>query len=179
MSKPVIIINTFKTITFPEGKKPLVICDIDHTFIRPKFDYNFYYNLMQPECRDINELNQLVNNMLHNSINIGLVRQTDKEGFAQMLEKVNQLGGKLIFLTARSSLAHLKTINDLVKAGLEHPEKFDIHYTSNAITKGDYIKEFNLLNGYDHHIFIDDYPNFLESALRIYPDMNCYLFKYN
>jgi hypothetical protein len=179
MSKPVIIINTFKTITFPEGKKPLVICDIDHTFIRPKFDYNYYYNIMKSESSNPNELHNLVNTMLHGSISIGLVRQTDKEGFSLMLEKVNQLGGKLIFLTARSSLAHLKTTNDLIRVGLENPEKFEIHYTSNAITKGDYIKEYNLLNGYDHHIFIDDYPHFLESALRIYPDMNCYLFKYD
>jgi predicted secreted acid phosphatase len=179
MSKPVIIINTFKSVTLPEGKKPLVICDIDQTFIKPKFDYNFYYNLMQPKCSDPNELNQLVNNMLHNSINIGLVRQTDKEGFSLMLEKVKELGGKLIFLTARSYLAHLKTINDLIKAGLENPQQFEIHYTGNEITKGDYIQKYNLLNGYNHHIFIDDYPHFLESALRIYPDMNCYLFKYD
>jgi hypothetical protein len=179
MSKPIIIINTFKAITFPEDKKPLVICDIDKTFLRPKFDYNFYYNLMKPKCPNPEELNYLVNNMLHSSLNIGLVKQTDSEGFSLMLEKVKQLGGKLIFLTARSSLAHIKTINDFIKAGLQNPEQFEIHYTSNVITKGDYIKNFGLLNGYDHHIFIDDYPHFLESALRIYPDMNCYLFKYD
>ena len=179
MSKPVIIINTFKTITFPEGKKPLVICDIDQTFIRPKFDYNYYYQQLKHDHPDPIELDQFIRGMLHASINIGLVRQTDKEGFSLMLEKVKELGGKLIFLTARSYLAHLKTINDLIKAGLENPRQFEIHYTNNEITKGDYIKQFNLLNGYDHHIFIDDYPHFLESALRIYPDMNCYLFKYD
>jgi hypothetical protein len=134
---------------------------------------------MQPESSDPNELNHLVNNMLHNSINIGLVRQTDKEGFSLMLEKVKELGGKLIFLTDRRYLAHLKTINDLIKAGLENPQQFEIHYTGNEITKGDYIQKRNLLNGYNYHIFIDDYPHFLESALRIYPDMNCYLFKYD
>ena len=30
-----------------------------------------------------------------------------------------------------------------------------------------------------HHIFIDDYPQFLESVLQIYPEMNGYLFKYD
>lgn len=179
MSKPVIIINTFKTVTFPEDKKPLVICDIDQTFIRPKFDYNFYYNQLKHDHSDPIELDDLIHRMLHWSINIGLVRQTDKEGFSLMLEKVKELGGKLIFLTARSYLAHLKTMNDLIKVGLENPLQFEIHYTNNEITKGDYIKNHNLLNGYDHHIFIDDYPQFLESALRIYPNMNCYLFKYN
>jgi hypothetical protein len=179
MNKPVIIINTFKTITFPEGKIPLVICDIDKTFIRSKFDYNHYYQFMKHESTDPKELDEVVKIMLHNSLNIGLVKQTDSEGFTLMLEKVRQLGGKLIFLTARSSISHKKTIKDLLIAGLENPEQFEIHYTSNAITKGDYIKKYHLLNGYDHHIFIDDYPQFLESALRLYPDMNCYLFKYD
>lgn len=177
--KPVIIINTFKTVTFPQDKKPLVICDIDQTFIRPKFDYNYYYQLMKDEFKDPRELHEMVNCMLNGSLNIGLVRQTDSEGFSLMLEKVQQLEGKLIFLTARSFLSHQKTINDLKKAALQNPEEFEIHYTGNEITKGDYIQRHNLLNGYDHHIFIDDYPQFLESALRIYPDMNCYLFKYD
>lgn len=179
MSKPVVIINTFKTVTFPEGKKPLVICDIDRTFICPKFNYNFYNNIMKTKCHDPKKLDEIINIMLHNSLNIGLVKQTDKEGFSLMLEKVKKLGGKLIFLTARSYISHLKTINDLIKSGLENPEKFEIHYTSNEITKGDYIKKHDLLNGYEHHIFIDDYPHFLESALKIYPDMDCYLFKYD
>jgi hypothetical protein len=96
-----------------------------------------------------------------------------------MLEKINQVGGKLIFLTARSSFFHDKTIKDLVKAGLHNPEQFEIHYTCNEITKGFYILKNNLLHGYDHHIFIDDYPHFLNSALQIYPEMNGYLFKYD
>jgi hypothetical protein len=117
--------------------------------------------------------------MLKMSMNIGIVRQTDQIGFLYMLQKVKQLGGKLIFLTARSSLYSEKTLKDLTKAGLQNPEQFEIHYTGNQITKGDYIKKHNLLEGYDQHIFIDDYPDFLNSALRIYPEMNCYLFKYN
>ena len=117
--------------------------------------------------------------MLHMSLNVGLVKQTDKEGFQIMLQKIYELGGKFLFLTARSSVAHHKTIKDLLTVGLENPEQFEIHYTGNEITKGHYIKRHNLLQGYDHHIFIDDYPHFLESALQLYPDMNAYLFKYN
>ena len=158
--KPIIIIDTFKTIFIPSDKKPIVICDIDHTFIRPARD-------------------QIVNDMLHMSLNVGLVKQTDKEGFQIMLQKIYELGGKFLFLTARSSVAHHKTIKDLLTVGLENPEQFEIHYTGNEITKGHYIKRHNLLQGYDHHIFIDDYPHFLESALQLYPDMNAYLFKYN
>lgn len=178
MKKPVIIINTFKSIHLPENKKPIVICDIDKTFIRPKRDYIDIYNQMKPDYSDPRELDQIVNDMLHMSLSVGMVKQTDSEGFQKMLERINQLGGKFIFLTARGSMAHEKTIKDLVTAGLENPEEFEIHYTGNEMTKGFYILKNNLLKEYNHHVFIDDYPHFLESALQIYPDMNCYLFKY-
>lgn len=169
MKKPIIIINTFKTINLPEDKKPIVICDIDMTFIRPSREKKSNYS--NPKV-----LNQIVNYILNLSINNRLFEQTDEEGFKIMLEKINQLGGKIIFLTARSSLSHEKTVNDLIKAGLQNPQQFEIHYTGNQITKGQYIQRHNLLKGYDHHIFIDDYPYFLDSALQLYPDMNCYLF---
>ena len=177
------MINTFKAINIPEDKKPIVICDIDLTFIRPIYDYNDVYHRLKSHFSDPIELDIAVNFQLKRDVNIyinlGLVKQTDKDGFLQMLDKINQIGGKFLFLTARSSFHHEKTIRDLQNAGLQNPEEFEIHYTGNQITKGDYIQKHALLNGYDHHIFIDDYPSFLESALKNYPDMNCYLFKYD
>jgi len=178
MKKPIIIIDTFKTIDLPNGKKPIVICDIDLTFIRPTENYIDIYNQMKHLYSDPKELNQLVIDMLNASVNYGMVKHTDYEGFQKMLERINLLGGKFLFLTARSAIFHEKTINDLKTAGLQNPEEFEIHYTANEITKGQYILTHNLLLGYDHYVFIDDYPHFLESALQIYPDMNGYLFKY-
>jgi hypothetical protein len=177
--KPVIIINTFKTVVFNETKKPIVICDIDHTFLRPLRNYVDCFQEIKRFFSDPYKIHENVINVLEISISMGMVKQTDEEGFLYMLQKVQDLGGKLLFLTARSSSAHEKTMNDLTKVGLKNPESFEIHYTNNQTTKGEYIKNYNLLNGYDHHIFIDDYPHFLESALKIYPDMDCYLFKYN
>lgn len=177
--KPIIIINTFKQIFYEQNKKPIVICDIDHTFIRPLFSYNYCYYQLKHNFHDHIEIHQNVKAILEMSIKVGLVKQTDQDGFSFMLERINQLGGKLVFLTARSVLSHKKTIKDLEKACLENPESYEIHYTGSQITKGEYIRNYNLLQGYDHHIFIDDFPHFLESALRIYPDMDCYLFKYD
>lgn len=176
--KPVIIINTFKIVQFFQNKKPIVICDVDHTFLRPERNYIDIYNTFKPDLYDIKELEQTAKEMYNACINVGLVKQTDEEGFKLMLERINQLGGKLVFLTARSSVSHDKTIKDFIKCGLENPENYEIHYTGNEITKGHYIQKNNLLAGYDHHIFIDDFPHFLESALQIYPNMDCYLFKY-
>jgi len=177
--KPVIVINSFKTVMLPPDKKSIIICDIDKTFIRPVRDYIDVYNQLRPKYSDPKELERTVNDILHMSLSVGSVKHTDSEGFIVMLERINQLGGKFLFLTARGSESHEKTVKDLKTAGLDDPEQFEIHYTSNRITKGDYIRKHNLLEGYDHHIFIDDYPHFLESALQIYPHMDCYLFKYN
>jgi len=176
--KPIIIIDSFKTVVFHNSNKPLVICDIDHTFIRSEFDYSFYNDILKKSISNPAELNESILYMIEKSIKIGLVKQTDKEGFSLMLQKIQKLGGKLIFLTARSQLYQQKTIEDLKRAGLEEPEKYEIHYTGNEISKGEYIKKHNLLEGYEYHIFIDDIIYFLESALKFYPDMNCYLFKY-
>lgn len=176
--KPIIIINTFKTVLFEKNKKPIVICDIDHTFLRPKFDYSFYYEQLKSEYSDKKELEQMALNIFNTCLSVGLIKQTDEEGFNLMLDKINSLNGKLIFLTARGSLSHDKTIKDLEKVGLKDLEQYEIHYTCNEISKGDYINKHHLLEGYNQHIFIDDYPHFLESAARIFPDMNCYLFKY-
>lgn len=176
--KPIVIIDSFKSVIFNNAKKPIVICDIDHTFIRSQFDYAYYKDKIKNSIHDRTHLNYAIIAMIERSIRLGIVKQTDKEGFSSMIQKVKSLGGKLVFLTARSSVSSNKTMNDLKTAGISNPESFEIHYTGKEISKGDYIKKHNLLQGYDHYIFIDDYPEFLHSALKLYPDMNCYLFKY-
>ena len=172
------VINTFKNIAFDNQKKPLVICDIDHTFIRPKYDYDYYYNKLKPEYADTNELNEMVSDMYEMAMTVGFIKQTDKEGFTYMIEQINNFGGKLIFLTARGGASHNKTVRDLVNVGLYNAEDYEIHYTGNQITKGDYIKKNNLLDGYEHFTFIDDYPSYIDSVIKVYPEINCYLFKY-
>lgn len=173
-----IIINTFKNIYIPQDKKPIVICDIDLTFIRPIHDYIYVHNKIKHQYSNPVQLDYVVKNLLNIYLNVGVVKHTDQEGFNEMFEKINRVEGKLIFLTARSSLAHEKTIKDLKNAGLRNPEDFEIHYTGNNITKGFYILKHNLLHGYNHHTFIDDNPYFIKSVLQLYPHMNCYLFKY-
>jgi hypothetical protein len=177
--KPIVIINSFKSVNFDETKKPIVICDIDHTLIQSKYDYSFFHSKFKKHYTDLSKLDYAVRSMIEKSIKVGDVKSTDKEGFLAMLEKIKNLDGKIVLLTARSYLFHSKTVNDLKTAGFDNPELFEIHYTSNKISKGDYIKKNNLLQGYDYPVFIDDFPFFLNSALQIYPDMNCYLFKYN
>jgi len=179
-------IKTFKSIQFIDGNKPLVICDIDHTFIRCSQNLEHYRQILYKDFensrgairyRMTHDDNKKALQFLMQSYNLGFMKQTDPSGFNDMITKIENLGGKLVFLTSRGILSHQKTIEDLKKVGLEDPEKYDIHYTNSQMSKGEYIRQTNLIDGYQHISFIDDYVPFLESVKEIYPHINCYLFQ--
>jgi hypothetical protein len=182
------VITTFNDVKLDETCKPLVICDIDHTFIRCLHSLEYFRKILYDDYKELPSI--IKTNLMENSdkeavylmnraYNIGFVKQTDPEGFNNMLKNIEHLGGNLIFLTARGIESHKKTINDLKRAGLENPENFDIHYTNSEMTKGEYLKKTNLTNGYQHISFIDDYPSFLTSVQDIFPHIHCYLFTYD
>lgn len=181
-----IVIKSFNEVTLDENCKPLVICDIDHTFIRCYYELDHFRKMLND---DINILPNTVTfsldvdkeaiDLMNRAYNMGFVKQTDPDGFNNMLQKIERLGGKFIFLTARGVVSHEKTVKDLKKAGLEHPELFDIHYTNSEMTKGEYLKKTNLTDGYEHISFIDDYPSFIASVHHFFPQINCYLFRYD
>lgn len=180
------VIKTFNDVKLENNCKPLVICDIDHTFIRCSYGLDHFRNILNENYKNLPDTfkttldtdNEAVD-LMNTAYNMGFVKQTDPDGFNNMLQKIVQLGGKLIFLTARGVGSHQKTINDLKRAGFEHPENFDIHYTNSEMTKGEYLKRTNLTYGYEHISFIDDYPSFLASVKDIFPYINCYLFCYD
>jgi hypothetical protein len=182
------VIKTFNDVNFDNNFKPLVICDIDHTFIRCSHNLDHFRKIINDDYKSLP--NMIKNHYMENSdkeaidlmnrtYNLGFIKQTDPEGFKIMLQNIERLNGKLIFLTARGVISHQKTINDFKRAGFENPEKFDIHYTNNEMTKGEYIKKTSLIDGYEHISFIDDYPSFLASVQDIFPQINCYLFTYD
>ncbi len=180
------VIKSFNDVKLDENCKPLVICDIDHTFIRCSYGLDHFRKILND---DINSLPNTVTtsldvdkeaiDLMNRAYNMGFVKQTDPDGFNNMLQKIEQLGGKLIFLTARGIVSHEKTVKDLKRAGFEHPEKFDIHYTNSEMTKGEYLKKTNLTDGYEDISFIDDYPSFLASVHHFFPNIHCYLFRYD
>ena len=165
------VIHTFTSVTFNEQCKPLVICDIDFTFIRPSEKIEYFENLSR-------ELHESGKTLMTMSYNMGMIKQTDPSGFMQMLETIHSRNGKLIFLTARKSQSHQRTIRDLAKVGLPNPEQFEIHYTNNEMTKGEYIKNMNITDGYDHISFIDDYISYISSVHYYFPSIYCYLFQF-
>lgn len=177
MSYP--IIKTFDDIILVEGTRPLVICDIDHTFIRPKNDFQFYYDIMKDRFESEEDINEVANNLMHSAFNLGVIKQTDEDGFKKLLERIRSQNGKLIFLTARSSEYHNRTLQDLKSVRLDNHDKFEIHFTNAEISKGSYLMiNKDILEGYNHISFIDDYTCYLDSVYKKFPYINCYQFKY-
>jgi hypothetical protein len=180
------VIKTFNDVKLDENCKPLVICDIDHTFIRCSYGLDHFRKILNDDVNSLPntvtiglDLDKEAVDLMNRAYNIGFVKQTDPDGFNNMLQKIEQLGGKLIFLTARGIVSHEKTVKDLKRAGFEHPENFDIHYTNSEMTKGEYLKKTNLTDGYEHISFIDDYPSFIASVHHHFPNIQCYLFHYD
>jgi hypothetical protein len=180
------VIKTFNDVKLNDDSKPLVICDIDHTFIRCSYTLDHFRKILNDDVNSLPnpftisiDLDKEAVDLMNRAYNMGFVKQTDPDGFNNMLQKIEQLGGKLIFLTARGVLSHQKTVGDLRRAGFEHPEKFDIHYTNSEMTKGEYLKKTNLTAGYEHISFIDDYPTFIASVHHHFPNIQCYLFHYD
>jgi len=180
------VIKTFNDVKLDDNCKPLVICDIDHTFIRCSYGLDHFRKILNDDVNSLPntvtiglDLDKEAVDLMNRAYNMGFVKQTDPDGFNNMLQKIEQLGGKLIFLTARGIVSHEKTVKDLKRAGFEHPENFDIHYTNSEMTKGEYLKKTNLTDGYEHISFIDDYPSFIASVHHHFPNIQCYLFHYD
>lgn len=171
------IISSFEEILLPSSGKPLIICDIDYTFICPIYSPHYFVDKFKMKYFDEKSIERISNEYSNRSFKLGHIRQTDPKGFKKMVEQVQQIGGNLIFLTARHVHGHKKTLDDLNKVGL-NTHKFKIHYTNNQISKGEYIKMYKLTEGYDYVCFIDDYLDYIHSVVDLFPDINCYRFSY-
>lgn len=170
-------ISSFEEVVLPSSGKPLIICDIDYTLICPVYGADYFINKFKNKDTNEKVMYQIANEYSNRSFRLGHIRQTDPKGFKKMVEQVEQMEGNLIFLTARHVHGHKKTLDDLIKVGLGGL-KFKIHYTNNQISKGEYIKMYKLTEGYDSVCFIDDYTEFIQSVVDLFPEINCYRFKY-
>ena len=165
-------ISTFDSIVF-KNDKPLVICDIDETILyldepqsasnnfhllynkHKSLSYSSTYNNSRPVARSI--------------------FPTDIQGFRRFEERISSLGGKLIFLTARQSSGYQYVVEDFSKIGLD-ASKYEIHYTGNVISKGDYMRVRMDLSGYNDIYFIDDIKDNILSVYQYFPQTKLYLF---
>jgi len=162
-------IRTFQDVIIKSNT--LVICDIDDTVIKCKKPLNHFYQMVKEDFCFFSDCThemllkeawdmQIMYNQLYG------YTHTDSEGFEQMLNSISQTKSQLIFLTARSKQSDQATKKNLNQAGIYH-EDFQIHYTKNEITKGQYIVDHIDLSGFDHVVFIDDYENQVLSVVNL------------
>jgi hypothetical protein len=93
-----------------------------------------------------------------------------------MLTKLSP-SSRLAFLTARAGgeLADW-TRRDFESLGLIY-DASGVFYTGNKTTKGKFIQNNIPLEGFEKVIFIDDLQENIDSVLRHFPDIQCYLWK--
>ena len=180
-------INSFNQIELG-NKKSLVICDIDETLLYwNKKSSDFYhmviddYNMINNDCNlTDDEIEKEALEFLKMYKFIFPPIMTDNEGFNNLLNNINSMSGsKIIFLTARTN--DPKSNNKYTRKhfeanGLEY-DNFEINYTNNLISKGEYIKTHIDLTDYDKIIFIDDYETYIKSVKDIFPNIVCYKFQ--
>ena len=175
----IVKINTFDdVILFSENT--LVICDIDDTILHypdcmekcmqklqkmyPNMTYDFY----------LRSLENLIYQYKYDETPV----HTDPDGFNNLLNRIKKTNGNLIFLTARTKSYEEKTVEHFDNIGLVYDE-YEVHYTDNIITKGQYIEKYLMdhIQKANQVIFIDDYDIYIQSVLDVFPRIKCYHFK--
>ncbi len=178
-------IKSFDQIYIDNTKKTLIICDIDDTILTLDVPYdkinNFIKSDIERQLIDKNNKQEIYRRYkeyktYYKLINRHSYKHTDKTGFQNMEKKIHP-ESRICFLTARSVKYHVKTIEDLNIIGLEG-KKYNINYTENIVTKGEFIKNFmsDEVEEYEDIIFIDDNHNFISSVIAHVPKIRCYKF---
>lgn len=163
------------------GQKTLVICDIDKTLLywEPKDPADFYPMLKEdfPELTQ-EEIHKEALEWVETYYRIkGKPIPTDLDGFVGMVNKIKHLtDSKLIFLTARNESTSKYTEKNFKDIGLNYTD-YQVHYTNNTISKGEFIKSKIDLTGYDQVIFIDDYESYIQTVNDLVPHIVCYKFE--
>jgi hypothetical protein len=149
-------VNSFNEIQITKTR-PLVICDIDDTLL--------YFKL---------NINRIINQSNTNSEKY-IPHHTDFVGFNELTKRITQLKGKLIFLTARNKEHENYTKENFTSIGLNY-NNYEVHYTNNTISKGEYIYNYIQTHEHDDIIFIDDRIDYINTVLDYTPYVDCYLF---
>lgn len=175
-------ICTFNDIIITNSNT-LVICDIDNTLIYWNKTPKDFYNTIINDCPDFTqeeiEKEAIDYNNMYRMIKPPCM--TDSDGFNNLREKIKSLhNSKIIFLTARTE--QVKNNNSFMRKNFKaidlDYDEFDIHYTNNMISKGEYIQKNINHNDYDKIIFIDDYVSYIKSVKDIFPNTICYKFEH-
>ena len=170
-------VSTFKDITIK--RNTLVLCDIDDTVIvfeklgkkwwRERFD-DYYERTGDFEWSEKAVLKEWIH-----AIRTMKPVHVDEHGFCDFVERIEQTGSMLVFVTARAQeISDLTTIH-LNSAGI-YP-KTDVHHTNNT-PKGEYIANVIDFDDFEYVVFIDDMEHNIQSVQEVFGEkVELYLFK--
>lgn len=173
-------ISSFNEVELTNEPRLLVLCDIDGTILHfpdcDRFCRKLIKELFQDVSQDSPFYEKELENLKKSYVRIRAPTHTDYDGFVSMVKTINEINGKLMFLTARHSDCDSWTKRQLKQIGI-NPEDFVIHYTGAQLSKGEYIKRHIDLSGWKSIIFIDDYYTYIKSVKELHADIVCYKFE--
>lgn len=177
-------IKSFREVEIEENT--LVICDIDDTILKYKITYEECYKIMKKDWKNEyfendEDKEEFIRKTtlgyfeMYKKIHHKKIDHTDKDGFEDMLEKMDSLSN-LCFLTARSETSNKFTNEQMNILGID-VSKYNIYYTNNTISKGDFILNYvKEVKDYKNIVFIDDYLTNIESVKEKISEVKCYKF---
>lgn len=169
----------------------LVICDIDETLLTWNKKLSDFYQMVRDDFSLIDCDTKYTQEVIDEEAQIwlGMYRgmfapvMTDRDGFHNLLNRIEKSNSEIMFLTARpkNQKNDKFTRKNFTDIGLDY-DKYSIHYTdNNSISKGEYIKKNIIIeenkDKYREIIFIDDYENYIKNVNDILPDIICYKFE--
>lgn len=171
-------IKSFSEIPI-DNKKTLIICDIDDTVLAVGRSIEYFYQLAE---LDLPRLSPYLKEKYARSVydiyrRYVLPTHTDLPGFQKMISQLEEnTESSFVFLTARAfhELGVQQTRKDLEHIGIS--PNYRVYYTSNIISKGDYIMENIDITSYDTVIFIDDRIENIDSVALRFPKIITYQF---
>ncbi len=185
MENSCIKIKSFNQIQIT-NPNTLVICDIDKTLLYwNKKPEDFYSMVMGNDPIQTHNKYKLTQEQIHNealdflNMYMGIFppTHTDLDGFTILQEQIKQTNSKLIFLTARTkSTSETWTKKNFKDIGLDY-DTYQVHYTDNIISKGDYINLRIDTTPHTDVIFIDDLDFHVESVCKLNSNIKCYQFE--
>jgi hypothetical protein len=171
-------IHTFDDVSI-EHNGTLIVCDVDDTLFRYERNLHYFYKNLKhsfPELTEV-ELTKHSSDIYATYVKNRKPSPTDYDGFIRMMYKVLETKGKLIFVTSRNECSTEYTKLEFKSIGICY-SYFNVYYTNNTITKGEFIRDKLDMDGVEHLIMIDDQTSNLKSVKQHYPNAECYRFVY-
>lgn len=168
-------IRKFDQVGFTDNT--LLLIDIDDTTLY--YDKNIYhfYNLnkqMYPELTNDAHASFAYSDYCRYT-QYRSPSHTDATGFARLVERAKKSNSVVMFLTSRNCRSEQLTKMEFASIGINY-DLFEVHYTNNDISKGDYIGRYIDCTKFKEVVFIDNDEKNIESVQISCPRIVCYKF---